>query len=430
MASTFTKTTKTGTTTTYTAFEVLHAPKGMYKLDGVESVYIDVRNPTSASWMYVYHFETKRFELGLGSATKRVLKPAEWMGEPKRLAATYAGMLANGQNPKQFERSNKTFGEMLEEQIALEQRSKPTWKEATTWRAYGRNYFPGLMNMRPCYITRHLVAAQLAKGWDSNATTAGRARGVIELVMNRCRDLELCAFDINPADSGLIVSIMGSRLSTEQDPHVSVPYADMPALAARILTPKTGHWYEMGNARKALMVAAAIPNRSAEVFKMKRSNVNLTTGRWETPAEDNKKGNEQVNDLPWQVVAILRSIPEVAGNDYFFTGKDGVGHISAGRMREILQDEMKVTVEGQKATVHGFRSSMITFAGNRLGLDRDMMKGILSHRPQAGKKKKEALDHYFLPETVEKRAKALQAWADYIFPDSFMGNVTQLKEAA
>lgn len=433
MTTTFTKT-HDGITTTYTMAEVLVAKPGRYKLDGVPFVYLDVRSPTSASWLFWYSFGGRKPELGLGSAYRLMLKP-EWTGEPKRLAAVFAGMLAKGENPKTCERSAKTFGDLLEEQIVLEQKSKPTWKEGPTWRSWAKNYFPGLMSLRPVYITRHVVAEQLAKGWDSNPTTAGRARYVIEMVMGRARALELCAFDINPADGELIVQIMGSRLSTDQEAHASVPYADMPALMARILAPKTGHWFTMGNARKALAVAAAVPHRSAEVFKMRRADVDLSTGIWLTPAEDNKKGNEQKNTLPWQVIEILRSIPAVEGNPYFFAGTPKKGetvcltHIDAGRMREILQKEMKVTVEVdgvmKPATVHGFRSSMITFAGEQLGQDRQTMKDILSHRAQ-GKKKQEALDHYLRPENIAKRAKALQDWCDNIFPEDFMGNLTQL----
>jgi integrase len=432
MSITFTKTNENGTRT-YGIEEALQM-RGRHRLVGVDCVYLDVRSPTSASWLFWYRFGGKKPELGLGSAFGRDGK-ATFTAEAKRKAAIHNGALAKGQNPKTHERSAKSFGDLLEEQITLETKSRSTWGEAEVWRGYGRNYFPGLMKMRPRHITRHIVAEQLAKGWDENPTTAGRARYVIERVMTRAQSLELCSFDINPADSDLIVNIMGSRISTDQEEHASVPYVDMPALIARILAPKTGHWSGMGNARKALLVACSIPHRSAEVYKMKRADVDLDKGVWKTPVEDNKKRNVQVNKLPWQVVALLRTIPEVPGNPYFFAGgtvdKPSMTHIASGRMREILQDELKVTVdvdgEIKPATVHGFRSSMITYSGEVRGVDRNTLKDMLSHRPQKGKKKKEALDHYLRPENIEARAGHLQAWCDAIYPTNYLGdNVTRL----
>jgi integrase len=418
---------------TYGIERALAEPK-RHKLNGVDYVYLDVRSERSASWVFWYRFGGLKPELGLGSAFDRSGNVV-WAGEAKRKAAIFNGMLANGQNPKTHERSAKTFGQLLEEQITLELKSRSTWGEGETWRGWAKKHFPGLLKMRPAHITRHVVSEALAKVWDESPTTAGRCRYVIERVLTRAHSLELCAFEVNPADSDLIVNIMGSRLSNDQEEHASVPYADMPALIARILAPKVGNWRGMGNARKALLVACSIPHRSAEVYKMKRADVDLDKGIWNTPVEDNKRRNVQVNKLPWQVVALLRTIPEVPGNPYFFAGgtvdKPTTTHIAPGRMREILQDEMKVTVEVdgeiKLATVHGFRSSMITYSGEVKGLDRTTLKDMLSHRAQKGKKKKEALDHYLRPENIDKRAAALQDWCDAIYPADYLGeNVRRL----
>lgn len=416
--------------------DVAAATPGRHRLVGIDGVYLDVRKPgVSASWLFYYYWQGLQPELGLGSALDRDGNVV-FAGEAKRKGLKFAAMLADGENPQTEKRSSMTFGQCLEAVIAREQKSRPTWGEAGTWRRYGKNWFPGLMNLKPSQVDRHRVAEQLGKRRDDAGTTSDRARHVIFQVMDYARDIEICGFEINPAEKRLIDNILGSRVSTEQEEHASVPYTEAQAFAAKCLAPKSSHWRLMGNARKALMVAASIPHRSAEVYKMKRADVNLVTGVWVTPAEDNKKEHAQINVMPWQVVEILRSIPEVPGNPYFFAGgtakePSATKHIEAGRMRDILQEEMGITGlsngKREPATVHGFRSTIVTYAGEKRGVARQTMKDMLSHRPEKKSKKKEALDHYYRPENVVARRDELQAFADFMFPADFVeANVVRL----
>src|SRR5262249_41005635 len=155
----------------------------------LDGVYLDVRKPgVSASWLFWYYWEGKQPELGLGSAIGRD-GAITFAGEPKRKALAYAAMLEDGKNPQTQKRTSMTFGQALEEVIAREQKSRPTWGEADVCRRSGKNWFPGLMSLKPAQVDRHRVAEQLSKKRDDKAVTADRARYVIAQVMEYCRSI-------------------------------------------------------------------------------------------------------------------------------------------------------------------------------------------------------------------------------------------------
>lgn len=380
-------------------------------------LYLDVRG-AAQSYVFRYRFPGTPHQkaLAIGSAHKLSLERA------KRQANIWNEMLLSipPRDPAcERIRDTVTFAELLEQEMD----AKPEgWGERQVWEGYGRNYFPRLMPMRPCHITRQHVIDCLRDAWGT--VTAERALYVVSEVMKRAKAHQL-AFGENPAEKDAIVRLLGAARTSEPELQASIPYADMPAFLARALSPKTGHWMGMGIRRKALLVQASVPYRSDEVRTMRRQDVNLETGEWTTSGENNKIGAAQINILPAQVLAVLRSIENVG--DYFFASpKAPTKPIAPGATLEVMRDEMKVGKD--EGSIHGFRSSIVTFAIEHLGVDKQIAKDMLGHAPKKGAAKKDNFSRYARPEWVKKRADVLQAWADHIYPADFLGtNVVQLR---
>jgi hypothetical protein len=429
MHLTFTKNDRAG----YSIADAL-LTKGRHRLDQLDYVYLDVRSATSASWVFWYRNGGKnKIELGLGSAFVRGV--ATMSAKVENKAKRFVGMLLSDLDPQSEQvRTGLTVADMLIEEIEARE-SGTTWGERETWLGYKDNWFPRLASMRPANVQRSHILDVLRAGWKSKRVTAERVLYVLDAIFTRAalHDGVMPANKPNPADTAAVATLLGKGGKQEAKLQASLPFEQAPAWMLRVLTPTKGDgWRSMGNRRKALLVAGTIPHRSGEVYRMKRADVNLDTGMWITPAEDNKKGHEQVNRLPWQVVAVLRSIPEVEGNPYFFAGAKPGQHIAPGAMLEVLRDEMKVTKD--EANVHGFRSTIVTWAGSALGIETQVLKDMLSHKIEQRKKGKDgdSLPRYYRPEVVAHRGEVLQKWADFIFPADFAnegGNIVQLRAA-
>lgn len=419
---TFTKIDQTTRATrTYGIDEALQIV-GRHKLDGRDYVYLDVRSPTSASWVFWYRFAGTKPELGLGSAfvDGRPVLPAK----ADRQAAIYRGELAAGRNPKNRKRSRRTFGELLQEEIDTRLKAEPTWSQATAYQSWAANYFPGLLKLQPAQIDRALVVNQLRDGWLTNNNTARRALYVIGLVFTRAIAADLFPAHLsNPADEALCEVLLG-KIKVEVKEHAAYPHADVPALMARILSPKTSNWRKMGNRRKALAVAVTIPHRAAEIFRMKWADLKETEEGllWTPAATDNKQGRAQVNIVPWQVEQIVRSVPVVEGNPFVFTGSKEGTHIAPGAMLEVMRDELNVKPE--QGNVHGFRSTIATWLQDVGGASDETIANMISHGQITGKH----FSRYARGIRLKQRASEAQKWADYVYPVDFAneGNVTPL----
>lgn len=415
---------------TYTDLETALAAKPRRWALG-DHLYLDVRSPTSASWFFWYRFGGPKRELGIGSATGvGGVKVSE--KQARAQAAIYNGILAQGDDPAILKvRGGKTFADLLEEEIVAREQD-PRWGERAAWLARGKNYLGPVMKRRPGVLSRQHFVDALQAGWKSNRVTAERALYVAEAVMKRAQLLgHYPEHRPNPAEGASVAILLGKGGKKDAKQHASIPHAAAPAWMVKALAPKGNpDWRAMGVRRKALVVAATIPHRAGEIHAMKWDHIDFATGVWTTPAEDNKRGHEQVNKLPWQVVELIRSVARVEGNPFVFASPDKPGcSIAAGATLEALR-EMGVTK--QEGDVHGFRSTMITYAGDVLGIDEDTMKDMLSHKSVNRKKTKgESLPLYYRPDFVAKRADTLQKWADYLFPASFAGdNVVTLQAAA
>ena len=102
-------------------------------------------------------------------------------------------------------------------------------------------------------------------------------------------------------------------------------------------------------------------------------------------------------------VNILRRAEVQKQNEFIFPGNKIGKHLTIAAPLKQLRD-----MGHKKLTVHGFRSSFRDWRGEQTNFSREVAEAALSH---VVKDKTEAA--YARGDLFERRAKLMQAWADY-----------------
>lgn len=124
---------------------------------------------------------------------------------------------------------------------------------------------------------------------------------------------------------------------------------------------------------------------------------------WTLPAIRMKAGKEHRVPLSDRAIELLRRQREHStGKDYVFTGYRANSRLTANAMRRMLS-RMGVSV-----TVHGFRASFRTWAGNMQDFDWDVKEICLAHK--VGNRTTGA---YWRGDALAKRRPLMEAWANY-----------------
>ena len=158
---------------------------------------------------------------------------------------------------------------------------------------------------------------------------------------------------------------------------------------------------------KALQLAVLTAARPNEIAGALWSEIDLNNALWTVPAGRMKGGEEHYVPLSQPALALLRSIPRIAGNNHVFVGR--------GDGRPIVQQAMRFTLDAAydgDATVHGFRSSFRDWAGNETSFPRELAEECLAHA--VGNAVERA---YRRGSAIEKRRRLLSAWAAYVSKD-------------
>jgi integrase len=123
---------------------------------------------------------------------------------------------------------------------------------------------------------------------------------------------------------------------------------------------------------------------------------------WTVSPERMKSKREHRVPLSKRALEILRDLPRDSSG-FAFPGAVAGKPISNMAMLELLKG-----MNGGGLTVHGFRSTFSDWARERTNYPRDVVEMALAH---AIKDKSEAA--YRRGDALPKRARLMQAWADY-----------------
>jgi len=371
------------------------------------NLYLSV-NPTGArSWVFIFRWEGKQRELGLGSARDVTL------GRARELAAAARAKLAEGIAPTNPKRPSRgvTFGEVADK---LVEAMKPSWRSdahARQWDLTLGEYAAPLRRLPVDAVTTEDVLSVLRPLWNHRHETAVRLRGRIERVLAAAEAQGLRSGK-NPATwRNHLDQLLPKRQRLQRKHLAAMAYADVPAFLQQLHD-------QNGISPLALEFVILTASRTDEVLDMRWSEVDLDTAMWRVPAHHMKSGIEHHVPLSPRAVDILYLMEKGREGEFVFPGRDRKSGLSSGMLLETLRN---MGVDG--ATVHGFRSSFRDWAGDCTHYPREVVEAALAHLIE---NKAEAA--YRRGTAIAKRAELMRAWDAYCSaPKS--DNVIQLRSA-
>lgn len=396
-----------------TARQVENEARLGYHADGVNTgLYLQVaqgQGRVTRSWVYRYTSPTTRTrrELGLGSTRVRGLSDA------RRLAADLRVQVLDGLDPKD-ERDRQraaavaarahriTFDEAVAKCLEAKSLEWRNVKHGQQWLNTLKTYAsPTLGSMPVELIGTELIYKVLEPIWVTKTETATRVRQRIEVVLDWCKARGYLKGE-NPArlKGGLGELLPRADKIKKVEHHAAVPYVQIHAFVQALREMK-------GTAPLALEFTLLTAARTGEAIAARWEEVDLTTAVWTIPGQRMKAGREHRVPLCTRAVEIVHLMKAAQQNAFMFPGHsvEKHPHLSNGAFLAV----MKRLPEFSQYTPHGLRSTFRDWASETTQFSNETLELALAHTI---KNKAEAA--YRRQDQLEKRAKLMQQWQEFI----------------
>jgi len=378
------------------------------------SLYLNISNDKSLSWLFRYKLAGKARWMGLG-VYNRENTLAKMHREAERLKA----LVRQGIDPidqrknqrAELKASNelsvKTFSVCVDEYL---KKNRAKWKNKKTsaqWLSSLTTYaYPIIGNLPVSKIdTQHIIKI-LDPIWREKTETATRVRSRIELILSFAKVLGYRTGE-NPALwRGHLDQILPkpNKLRTIKH-HSALPYSELPAFMQQLKEQDC-------TASRALTLLILTACRTSEIIYSAPNEIQGDV--WIIPSERMKAGKEHRIPLSNQALALLDEL-DLSGDWLFYGLKQGKP-ISTGTMDRLLERMGRKDI-----TVHGFRSTFRDFIAEKTNTPDRLAEMCLAH--QLADSVEAA---YQRADLLEKRKNIMQVWADYCLPKK-EGNVIPIR---
>jgi integrase len=366
-----------------------------------KGLYLVVDPNGSKRWVYLFRWEGKPKEMGLGGLGAISLARAREKAQEAREA------LDEGKNPIDTRRAIKaipTFGELADEVVETKAAGFRGAKSRAIWDRTFNVYAVELRTIRIDHVDTAAILKVLKPIWAAKAETGNKARRCIEAVLDTAKAKKLRSGENPAAWRGQLAHLLPKRQKLTHGHLRAMPYPDVPAFVARL----GGIDAITARAMEFLILTAA---RSSEVIGATWGEIDFENALWTIPAARMKQGREHRVPLSAAAVAVLERAGEGsnrAPEDYLFPGPRKRGSVddrslSSNALRALL---IRMEID---ATAHGFRSSFRDWAGELTTFPREVAEAALAHR--VGDETERA---YRRGDALEKRRKLMDAWASYL----------------
>ena len=365
------------------------------------------------SWLFRYMVDGQAFGMGLGPTHTVSL------AEARKKALDARKLLIDGINPLSAKKQNQiaaalaaaktmTFDQCAEAYILAHQAGWKNAKHRDQWANTLNTYASPVFGHLPvATIDTGLVVKCLAKIWDSKTETASRLRGRIESVLGWATTSGYRTGE-NPARwKGHLENLLATISKTSRTKnHPSLPWPRIGAFMSALRLRE-------GVSARAVEFAILTACRSGEVRGARWAEFDIGGKLWTIPAARMKAKREHQVPLSDPAVALLASIRKGSEEDIVFAGTKGqpLSDMALTAMiRRMNGDDKPIWVDanGDRITVHGFRSSFRMWAAEATDFPREVAEHALAHQ---------------LPDAVErayqrgsqfaKRAALMAQWALY-----------------
>jgi integrase len=362
------------------------------------NVYLQISEWGTRSWLFRYRLDGRATHMGLGPYDLLTLAEARERGHQARR------QLLNGVDPLKEKRQAKrlraldrvhakSFKECALAYITAHEagwrgdRSRRQWSASLT-----KYVYPKIGTLPVADVDLACVLSVVEPIWTLVPETARRVRNRVELILDWATARGLRSGD-NPARwRGLLENLLSEQRRAQAVNHLAaVPYQQIGAFMEKLRT-------QEGIAARALEFLILTASRSKEALGVRWSEIDGNT--WTVPASRMKAHKEHRVPLSCRAVALLASLPH--DSDFVFPAIRADGAPGYKTLIRVLQRL------GVKATVHGFRSSFRTWAGERTSYPNHVIEIALAHTIGSAVERA-----YSRGDLLDQRSKLMEAWAAY-----------------
>ena len=396
-----------------TAYQVGQLPAGMHAAGGATGLYLRVSDAGARNWILRAVVGNRRRDMGLGGW------PDVPLSEARERARVARRKIDEGIDPIEQRRAAKgllkstpTFRWCAEQTIIAK---RPEWKSAKhaeQWtNTLTADAYPIIGKVPVDQIELSHMLDVLTPIWTTKTESATRLRARMESVIAWATASGYRKGD-NPARwrGNLDAVLPKPGKVAKVTHHRAMPIDGMHDFMDELRS-------RDGMAARALEFLILTATRSGEVRGARWAEVDLDGAVWTVPAERMKAGKEHRVPLSARAVALLESLPRMAGSDYVFAAPRG-GMLSDMTISAVMR-RMEVD-----AVPHGFRSTFRDWCSERTAYPRDVAEMALAH---AITNKVEAA--YRRGDLFAKRANMMTDWAKFIDTPPLSADVLQLRRA-
>jgi integrase len=374
--------------------------------------YLQISQWKTRSWIFRYVRNGRARHVGMGSFEYVTLQ------EARERAIEYRRMLARGVDPldskrgirleqRRAEARSKTLEQVAREYIAAHEGS---WRGDHSRKQWIGSFEKHVFSKIGSIPVADVVVTDIVTVLDPIRTipeTAGRIKRRLAAVLDWAHSRDLRGND-NPASRPNLLP-KRKRLKTH---FAALPYPAVPQFMADLCKrPETN-----ARALELLILTAARPN---EVLGARWGEIDLASAMWAIPAERMKSGRPHRIPLSGRAVELLAALPRESG--FVFIGHRSGSNPNPHALRMLLR-----RMGHNGLTVHGFRSSFRTWAGERSNFPRELLEVALAHA--VGDETEQA---YMRADMLARRRQLMETWAEFCSkPDTANGVVVPLRQGA
>lgn len=359
-------------------------------------LYLQVGPNGSKSWLFVYRWDGKRPEVGLGAF------PAIGLADARRQAEEARSILSG--KPKRDPRAvwaaaapakRMTFGDFVDGWLPAVLNDFRNPKHRQQWENTLKTYGATLRPMWLDEIDTEAVLGALQPIWADKRETAQRLRGRIERILDAARATGLRSGE-NPARwRGHLNALLPAQRPARQH-FAAMAYPEVPAFMAKLKD-------RAASTALCLRFIILTAARSSEARGARWDEIDMQTKVWTIPGERMKAGKPHRVPLSAEAMAILKPLNEARRGDLVFPGRTAKKTLSETAFRQLFT---RCGVDG--VTVHGFRSAFRDWCGEATTFPREVAEQALAHL--VGNVVEQA---YRRGDALEKRRKLMEAWATF-----------------
>ena len=414
------------------AVQVPRLAPGFHAVGGVTGLYLSVADKGNRSWILRIKVGDRRRDMGLGGWPDVPLAEARTRArEARRKVEEGIDPIRERKAARAQLQSAKTFAECAGHVIAAKRPGWKSAKHADQWENTLSTYaFPIIGKMPVGEVEVADVVRVLSPIWTTRTETASRIRQRIEAVLDWAKVANLRTGE-NPARwRGNLEHLLAEPGKvTKKRSHPALPYAEIHAFIDALRA-------KDAMSAKALEFAILTAARTSEVLEATWAEIDLEEGIWIIPAVRMKAGREHRVPLSRPAIALLKSLPQIAGTKLVFPNYRG-GAMSDAAMGKLIKDMHASNIEAggngwidprqsRVATTHGFRSTFKDWAIETTAYPGEMSEVALAHTVSD---KTEAA--YRRGDMFSKRIRMMADWAKFIDTASLKGeNVVPIRKPA